>query len=64
MDRLINIQMYVEKARVMVMEYMIRNGVQYDYVLRMRPDHMVWGDAIPPFEHLELDTIVYPMPYW
>lgn len=64
MDRLINIEFYVEQARKMMMRYMIQHAVSYDYVLRMRPDHQMWGNAIPAFEPLDIDTILYPMPYW
>jgi hypothetical protein len=47
-----------------MMKYMIQHGIKYDYVLRMRPDHLVWGDAIPPFEPLHMNTLLYPMQYW
>lgn len=46
------------------MQYAIRTGTVYDYVLKMRPDHLVWGDSIPTFEPLPVDVLRYPMPYW
>lgn len=55
---------HVDRGRQLMMKYMIQHGIEYDYVLRMRPDHLVWGDAVPPFEPLDSSTLLYPMQYW
>ena len=62
--RLINQVKTTWRGGQLIQDYAIRTGARYDYVLKMRPDHLIWGDAIPPFSPLPLDVITYPMPYW
>ncbi|CAF0776386.1 unnamed protein product [Adineta ricciae] len=41
--------------------YMIQHGIQYDYILRMRPDHMLWG-TIPPLYEVSHGKVIIPNP--
>ena len=44
-----------------VTSYMIQHGIEYDYILRMRPDHLLWGD-IPALYEVPHGQIIIPNP--
>ena len=41
--------------------YMIQNGIQYDYILRLRPDHMLWGE-VPDLDQVDPGIVITPNP--
>jgi hypothetical protein len=64
LDRQINIFHAHFLGYQLLLRYMIKNSLSYKYVLKLRPDHIIWGDAIPKFHPLPSNQIVFIPPYF
>jgi hypothetical protein len=61
LNRVISQIKSVYMAGQQVTAYMIQHGIQYDYILRMRPDLLLWGD-IPALYEVPHGQVIIPNP--